>query len=165
MAGTVVDKVIQWIMREEGGVADVGDGMGITRYGQTLGWLERWGLPAPHSHQDAYINYAHWLEHTHLDTLCDVDDMLPIVVADFAIHAGERPAIKALQEAVGVTPDGTIGPKTLEAIDQADRNAIAHLVLATRIEHGGATIRNNPQRALYAKGWAARWARQLRYLA
>ena len=51
-------------------------------------------------------------------------DDLPIGVDylsfDFAINAGPGRSIKTLQEALGVTADGAIGPGTLSAIHAAD---------------------------------------------
>lgn len=39
---------------------------------------------------------------------------------DFAVNTGPQQAKKTLQRALGVNPDGAIGPKTLEAINAAN---------------------------------------------
>lgn len=161
---TVLAFTVDWILREEGGVADVGDGMGLTRWGQTKGWLTKWNLPTPTTKTEARSNYITWMSTLGLDQLCDQDDMLGVVVADYAVHAGESPAIKALQRAVGAEPDGDIGSQTLGAVATADRNIVAHQVLARRVEHLGEIISGNHQRALYAKGWMRRIGRQMRRL-
>jgi len=161
----VLDFTVEWILREEGGVADVGDGMGLTRWGQTAGWLDRWGLPVPSTRGEAKANYLAWMGLSGLDQLCDINDMLSTVVADYAINSGESPAIKTLQLAVGAHPDGVIGPETLAALNHTpSRHVITHQILARRVEHLGEIISAHRQRALYAKGWMRRIGRQLRRL-
>jgi lysozyme family protein len=41
-------------------------------------------------------------------------------VFDFAVNAGVRTAVILAQAVLGTTPDGVVGPKTLEAANQAD---------------------------------------------
>lgn len=43
---------------------------------------------------------------------------------DFAVNAGPRQAAKTLQTALGVIPDGIIGPITLQAIRNSDANKL-----------------------------------------
>jgi lysozyme family protein len=161
---SVMRTVIANILEREGGVADVGDGKGVTSYGQTAGWLARWRLPVPHSVDEARMNYRHWLEATDLDALCTEDDSLPDVVADWAIHAGERVAIASLQRALRVTPDGVIGPVTLTALVTCQRPQVAAKVLADRLRQLGALLAD-PKRSVYARGWMARVADQVAVLA
>jgi lysozyme family protein len=51
-------------------------------------------------------------------------DELPIgldyLMFDFAVNAGAGRAIKILQSAVGVTPDGGFGPMTMAAVQAVD---------------------------------------------
>lgn len=50
---------------------------------------------------------------------CSIDAMPGYIrfdVFDMAINSGPVPAVKALQRAIGVFPDGKVGPKTLMAI-------------------------------------------------
>lgn len=163
---SVIASVVDRILREEGGVADVGDGAGVTRYGQTAGWLSRWRLPVPQSAQEAAMNYRSWLEQTNLDALCTEDDALTTIVIDFAVNSGERPAIASLQRALGVVADGSIGPVTLTALAVCRRAHVGCAVLADRIELGNGLIHDQPGKfAPFARGWAKRWGRQLRSLA
>lgn len=163
---SVIRTVIASVLEREGGVADVGDGKGITRFGQTPEWLTRWRLPVPQSVDDATMNYRSWLEATNLDALCTEDDLLPDVVIDFAVHAGERVAIAALQRALRVKADGLLGPVTMTALVNADRMHIAACVLADRLDSTFALVTKHPDKyAVYAHGWAARLAAQVRSLA
>ncbi len=165
MSDAIIAAVVNWIVREEGGVADVGDGAGLTRWGQTEGWLTHWGLPVPTSRAEAESNYRKWLTLTHLDALCD-EELLATVVADYAVNAGERPAIRALQRAVGAEADGILGPMTVDKLRTVNRREMALLVLAERMEYNGSVIALHPDRlAKFAKGWAARLGRQVRRIA
>lgn len=118
MAGETVTPeigyVIAKILSDEGGIADVGDGKGLTSHGQTPDWLKRYGLPFPETPAQAATNYERWLEITRIDAVVGWDVTVGHLVADWAIHSGETPAVRALQRAIGVTPDGRLGPVTLD---------------------------------------------------
>lgn len=47
----------------------------------------------------------------------DLPDGVDYAVFDFAVNSGVGRATRVLQQAVGVTPDGIIGPKTLAAVN------------------------------------------------
>lgn len=154
-------------MEREGGVADVGDGKGLTRYGQTPGWLTQFDFRPPTNPTEAAENYARWLQLTKLDRLIGVvvDDLADIVI-DWAVHAGHVSAIRHLQSVLGVPVDGVIGDNTLGALARMDRRVVARRVLANRIEQMGGLIADRPERhAKYARGWFRRVGDQVRRLA
>lgn len=164
---TAQDEIIARVIEREGGVAQVPGESFVTRYGQTPGWLEQFGLPVPATAADASRNYAAWLSKTGLDTLIGVvpDDLADIVI-DFAVHAGHLPAIRLLQAAVGVKVDGILGPKTVIALSQMDRDRVARKVLAGRLEQVGGLLTDNPAKfSRYARGWLRRIGEQVRQLA
>ena len=100
---TARDEIIRRILDREGGVADVGDGKGVTRWGQTPGWLSDFDLPTPTNEAEAAENYATWLRVTGLERLLQPRaDALADTVIDLAVHSGHVTAIKSLQKAVGV---------------------------------------------------------------
>lgn len=151
--------IIDTVFGFEGGVADVGDGKGVTRWGQTPAWLKRWGLPIPTTRDEARSNYLRWLELSRLVALCAHDGPLALIVIDWCVHSGETIPIRAMQHALGVTADGIIGPKTIAALEAADRNAIARKVLARRVAHGTKLVSDYPQDyQRYVEGWGNRWA-------
>lgn len=117
------------ILELEGGVADVGDGKGLTRWGQTPGWLSFWNLPIPTNAEEARENYKEWWIRSGLGPALRADDGLSLVVAVWAIHSGETVAIRGLQRALGVLEDGIIGPITIEAIRDCHRSKTARHVL------------------------------------
>lgn len=162
----VLASVAGWIVREEGGVADVGDGAGLTRWGQTMGWLTQWNLPVPTTKEEAITNYVAWLGKSHLSGLASNNDILLTIVADFAINSGEGPAIMSLQAALGVPADSILGHKTISASLGANQREIALVVLADRQERNGSVIASHPDRfARFARGWSARYGRQMRRIA
>jgi lysozyme family protein len=160
-AALIVGKVIE----REGGIADVGDGKGITRFGQTTAWLEQFGFKPPINIVEAENNYLTWLVRTRLIGICDRADSLADLVIDAAVHAGHPWAIKALQHALGLTIDGIWGPETQAAVDGCDRPRIARHVIADRVREDGRLIERDPGRyARYAHGWANRRAAQIESL-
>jgi lysozyme family protein len=158
--------VVGRLLVREGGIGDAHDGMGITYFGQTTGWLETFHFPVPTNAEDATANYLAWMQLTGLDAVCDKDLDLGDDVCDFAINAGVSAGIKALQTALGVTADGAIGPKTKAAIEACDPRTVRCEVLAQDIVHRGGLITGNPNAyAQFAAGWANRDAGKIRLLA
>lgn len=154
------------ILTDEGGVADVGDGKGITRYGQTPGWLESFDLLPPANAADAAVNYEAVFVKTGIAEVIDRDVATGHALATFAVHAGETAAIKALQRELHVDVDGAIGPETLAALDRADDRVIAHGIVAAYGEHLGASMANlKRDNRVYARGWSNRLGRLIRGLA
>lgn len=160
-----LDDVIARVLEREGGVADVGDGKGVTYYGQTRGWLAEFDLPVPANQMEAYENYQSWMRKTRLDALFDFGSIADVVV-DFAVHSGHRTAIKSLQRAVGVEADGVIGPVTLNQLRLSESDdclgVVVYHVLADRIALLGQLITDKPANAKFAKGWMQRVAEQVR---
>lgn len=154
--------IIYKILQREGGIADVGDGKGITRFGQTDGWLAHYGLTQPKTPEHAARNYRVFLHKTRLDRLCTVDHPLADTVIDYAIHSGTSVAIDALQRSLGTKADAVIGPKTEALLEACNRSVIALLVLAEREELIGYLISHKTSNARYAGGWMHRIAEQQR---
>lgn len=163
---TPAETIVARILVREGGVADVRDGKGITRYGQTPAWLAEFQLPAPDSMAQAGANYLAWLELTGLDAIVTVADDLADIVVDIAVMSDHRKAIKALQACLAVTVDGELGPATLGKLALvADRGKLARLVIAWDMAYQGRLITADPAaRGPYAAGWANRMAVHVRDL-
>lgn len=163
---TPIEEVLSKIAKDEGGVKDVGDGKGVTHYGQTQGWLDHYGLPVPKTPEQAMSNWSIWLHKVKLDQVVAATyDELAHIVIDYAVHSGSFVAIKALQSALRVNADGVLGPQTFTALDAANRNQIAHNVIAASMELQGRIITDHPEKnAKYAAGWANRNAKMIRRL-
>lgn len=164
-AGTIA-YVIAGVLQREGGINDVGDGKGVTRYGQTDDWLAQYGLPVPKSADDAAVNYRTWLALTGLEAVCEQPDSFTDAMVDWAVHSGAAVPVRTLQRTLGVTADGVIGPQTRAALQHANRERLARRMLAERAKFLGRLITDAPDKhARYAAGWMARLAVQIEALA
>jgi len=73
---------------------------------------------------------------------------------DFAINAGPLAARKMIQRALGVTPDGVFGPKTMAAIQSADAKDLMKKFSDAKIVFYKGLGNFN----VYGKGWLRRVA-------
>jgi lysozyme family protein len=135
---TIFERAVAVVLDLEGGVSDdPADPGGATRYGVSLryalsvgdrdrdGWaefdLDRDGdvdaddiRALPRERAVAEYERAFWTAYQ-----CgEFPSRLGVALFDGVVNMG-RPAVRCLQEALGVEPDGTVGPRTLEAGRQA----------------------------------------------
>lgn len=139
---TSFTRSLRFVRRWEGGWSDHKDDPGgATQYGITLATYTTWrrsqGLPDPSAADlrtiteeevEAIYQQNYW-------DACRCDELpLPIalVVFDMAVNAGPSRSIRLLQEALGVSVDGIIGPKTLGAARAADPQKAAAEFTARR---------------------------------
>ncbi len=73
-------------------------------------------------------------------------------VMDCAVNHGVRRAIQFLQRAVGTTPDGIFGPKTLAAAKAADAVQVVLMINAARLQF----YTELDTWATFGKGWVRR---------
>lgn len=160
MTSAAVQFAIDRILEAEGGIADVGDGKGITRFGQTPAWLEDNGFVPPSNAADAAENYAEWMKRTRLAEISDIDRTLGWLVADFAVHSNPGPAIAALQRALDVKDDGVLGPVTMAHLRvKSGQPLLARRFVAERMKFVGALLGSmKHDRRKFARGWLNRLA-------
>jgi len=156
-------RTIEAILQSEGGIADVHDGKGETRFGQTPSWLETHGLPKPANADQAFANYALWMSRLKLDALCALDEWTGYLVTDMAVHFGEVTAIRTLQRALGVKDDGVIGPHTLARYQAvAGTRVFRQKLLAQKGRaYGDLLASTSVDRRQWARGWMNRLAQQI----
>ena len=80
--------------------------------------------------------------------------LIRYAVFDAGVNSGPGTAIKWLQEAVGATPDGILGPKTLAAINELSPDGILRRMLAKRL----AAMTSMSGWPSFSRGWARRIA-------
>lgn len=80
---------------------------------------------------------------------------------DFAVNAGKKRAIIELQQVAGVTADGVIGPKTIEAVNALDLNDVLLSLTAERLKFY-TSLKTWPT---HGGGWVKRVADNLKYAA
>jgi len=73
---------------------------------------------------------------------------------DLAVNSGVGRAAKYLQEIAGVTADGVIGPKSLEAIKACDPQELADALCDKRLNF----LKRLPTFETFGKGWSRRVA-------
>jgi lysozyme family protein len=164
---SAVDVLIARVLDREGGIKDLGDGKGVTRFGQTPGWLAQFGFTAPTTPVEAAANYAAWLNATHLIRIVGpvVDDLADIVI-DIAVMSSAPKGIMALQATLHIPVDGVFGAQTLAALATTDRKQLARDVIAWDMVFQGRLIVHDPIKlARWAAGWAKRLADHVRQLA
>jgi lysozyme family protein len=79
---------------------------------------------------------------------------LDYLMFDFAVNAGAGRAIKTLQTAVGVTPDGGFGPITMAAVQAVDPNDLIERFSQAKEDF----YRSLTTFATFGKGWLNRVA-------
>lgn len=84
----------------------------------------------------------------------DLPDGVDYALFDFAVNSGPVRAIRMVQEIVGVTADGVIGPKTLAAIDRQDPRDLAAKICDKRLEF----LRGTKNWPTFGRGWTPRIA-------
>lgn len=165
------------ILRREGGFVDhPADRGGPTNFGITAATLGDWrGLGRPASREEVRalterearkIYTKRYLQDTGFDQIRNAK--LRDLLLDCAVHHGPRRAAVWLQEAVGVTADGKVGPMTLAAVADHGRGLdgrrgggrrgrpLQAVILAKRLVFLGALITKDPRQAVFAKGWMVR---------
>ncbi len=162
------------VLRVEGGlVDDPRDPGGITNHGISLrfalsvGDLDRDGRPDLDVDGDGDTD-ADDIRALHPDDARDVyrkafweaarcpalPPAVAILLFDAAVNQGRGPAVTMLQDALGVTADGRIGPQTVAAALRANQPALL-AEYAARRAHRYATTRNFDR---FGLGWCRRLA-------
>ncbi len=86
---------------------------------------------------------------------CDaVPEPLKFDLFDMAVNSGVRQAIKTLQQALGVNPDGLLGAKTLQAAQEMSPDRVLMRFNAVRLLF----MTGLAGWATFGKGWAIRIA-------
>lgn len=77
---------------------------------------------------------------------------------DFYVNS-DTAAFKKIQKLVGVTADGVVGPKTIEAINKADQAKLYKDLLKVREDFYDAIVARDPTQSKFIAGWKARLAK------
>ncbi len=156
----------------EGGVSDVsGDDGGLTDHGVTQATYDRYRVrkhltmrPVTEitscEVRDVY-HLFYWLP-AHCP---DIRPRLAIVHFDWAVNHGVRGAMKTLQRAVGVDPDGFWGPQTMAAVAKGDVLSIVDRYLDLRVQRYLDIVAARPEEKEFLNGWEARVSRLRAYVA
>ncbi len=85
------------------------------------------------------------------------DESVKALLFETAVNLGVRQTVKLAQKVLGVTVDGILGAKTLQAINSADPKDFIRDFTLARIAFYTALANKNPKKyALYLRGWINR---------
>lgn len=156
-------QIISAIISREGGYVDKpNDAGGPTNWGITMDTLSSYrGSPVTASdvkmmteEEAAAIYQKMYLKDTGIDHI--KDDALRACALDTAVNFGPAAAVKLMQVALGVTPDGQLGIKTLGALDQSDPKKVLYRLVRARVQHRAARVKANPSQVDFLLGWLNR---------
>lgn len=155
--------VIEEILRREGGFVDhPADRGGPTNFGITQAVL------AEHRRRPVTVDDVRHLTRSEAVEIYStryiapfsfvVDRPLWHLLVDSGVNHGVTRAIQWLQAAVGVRPDGKVGPVTRAALRRQAPSDVYRRILRRRVVFYGEIITKNPSQAAFAHGWARRVA-------
>ena len=154
---------VTFTLAQEGGFTqDPRDPGGATNLGITLATLSAYrgetctadDVKALAMDEAEDIYHANYWRPTRGDALPSGLDLMNF---DFGVNAGPMCANRILQEALGVTADGTIGPETLGAAQRCDPLAVLPKMASLQ----GGHYKQLANYAVFGKGWDARTDRRL----
>lgn len=82
-------------------------------------------------------------------------------IFDAAVNHGKKRAILLLQKAVGATPDGIIGPRTMRAVGVLDENDLLMLYVGERLKF----YTELKTFTTFGRGWVKRMSHNLNFAA
>jgi len=102
---------------------------------------------------DTTAFYRQWWDRKYYGQINSQD--VANLLFDYDINSGAT-AIKAIQNLVGVTADGAMGPNTIAAINKADATKLYNNLLAQRKANFERIVANDPSQQKFWNGWMSR---------
>jgi lysozyme family protein len=154
----MIKEIIDDVLAREGGskaTNDPNDAGGRTQYGiAERSNPQAWADGKVTEEEARAIYEAKYVRGPGFDKVSDPKLMAQLV--DFGVNSGPGVAITKLQEILRVTPDGVLGPKTLEAISREDPRYLSNKLVAARIQMIGKLTQKNPAQLKWLGGWLNR---------
>lgn len=97
----------------------------------------------------------YWLASS-ADDVSLIAPKVSLIHFDGAVNHGVGRASKMLQQALGVIPDGDIGPKTLNALRGIDPDIVCSRLATIRRAFYNGIVAANPSQKRFINGWMAR---------
>lgn len=158
------DEILDDVLRREGSAYTfyAADRGGQTKHGITLRTLEafrgRRCLPSELellTEVEARAIYRRqYIEAPGFSAIAD--EQLRALVIDFGVHSGQARATKALQQALGVDPDGVFGPATRAALERAELTTVYRALLTARFLFLADVVARDASQRVFLRGWIAR---------
>lgn len=157
------DELIDGILQREGGYSDrATDRGGVTNFGitaKTLGQWRRLGRVASRAEvvaltaDEARQIYRAWYVKP-FDTV--PFDEIRAQLADIAVTSGQLQAMTLLQRALGVEPDGVLGPRTRAALAATPWRLTNMALVALRVRGMAVDAEQHPEQRESLRGWVNR---------
>lgn len=84
------------------------------------------------------------------------DAQLQAQLVDFGVNSGPQLAIRKLQEILGVSADGVLGPETLSALATVHPEDVNSALVASRVRMIGKIVSKDPSQLKFLSGWLSR---------
>jgi lysozyme family protein len=159
------ESVIDDILRREGGYVDhPADRGGPTKYGVTLATLADWRVRQTTVDDVRKLTEVEAREIYRERYIIEprlhkvIDPKVRALAVDCAVNHGPKQAVKLLQLAARVFPDGDLGPKTEGAVSRMESTALYRRLCAARVRYYGQIITKDPSQSVFAAGWTNRVA-------
>lgn len=152
------DEALKAILKHEGGfVNHPKDPGGMTNLGVTKKVWEAWvgkavGEKEMRALTPATVAPLYRKQYWDAVKADELPAGLDYLMFDFAINAGPGRAIRTMQKAIGTTPDGAIGPKTMAALKAADPTDL----IAKFSQEKELFYKALPTFATFGRGWLRR---------
>lgn len=154
------DTAFHKLLGHEGGyVNHPNDPGGETNWGVTIAVARQHGYTGPM--KDLPVETAKDIYKKMYWDAVKAEELPPVLryaTFDAAVNSGVAQAVRWLQRAAGVTTDGLLGPKTLEAIHSMSPESLMSRMIGHRLEFM-AGLSNWPA---FGRGWSRRIASLLR---
>jgi lysozyme family protein len=154
------EQCLALVLKSEGGfVNNPKDPGGMTNLGVTKKVWEEWvGHPVDEAAMRALgpQDVAPLYKKNYWDKIKgdDLPNGVDYACFDLAVNSGVGRAAKVLQQALGVSADGAIGPATMDALESANPRQIATSICEIRL----AFLQALPTWGTFGKGWGRRVA-------
>jgi len=159
------DSILTDVIRREGGYTDhPADRGGPTRFGITIKALADWhNRPVTADEvknltevEAREIYRERYIIEPRLHKV--IDEKIRALAVDCAVNHGPSQAVKLLQVAARVFPDGVLGPKTEATVNSMPPPTLYARLCAARVRLYGQIIRKDATQHVFAEGWANRVA-------
>lgn len=151
-------RALPLVLKWEGGWSDHPDDPGgATHKGVTLATFRRY-VKADGTKDDlrkitdAQVSTVYYRHYWSVANCQAMPAGLDFAVFDFSVNSGPSRAVKFLQRIVGVTVDGRVGPKTIEAIGGFNTDDLVRLLCDERL----AWLKTLKTWGTFGKGWTNR---------
>lgn len=166
------EPAVEEVIQEEGGLSNnANDHGGITKYGIILADLQEYGLlpVTADTIRNLTVDQAKAIyRKLYWDKMREdeiVSDHVADLLFDQAVLSGVGSSVKVVQQIIGASVDGVVGPETIGKLNAFSDVKLEMLFIANRLEHYTAICEHDHSQLVFLCGWVNRSAALLRRMA